>query len=188
MEHQGFSSSLIKGIVTSFEKNREVVRGTVTIVDFSNSKYRWQISTNFLAAAEGMVNAEQGAKVESGNEKRHCLNCSTPLTDVYCPHCGQKDIPNRQTLGELVFNFISSFSGYESKFFTTCRYLLFRPGFLATEYNSGKRERYFHPARMYVFISFIFFLLLFSLPDDEHSNTNFNVTTPKEELKDLRKN
>ncbi|HET6542357.1 MAG TPA: DUF3667 domain-containing protein [Chryseolinea sp.] len=140
----------------------------------------------FLAAAEGMVNAEQGAKVESGSEKRHCLNCSTPLTDVYCPHCGQKDIPSRQTLGELVFNFISSFSGYESKFFTTCRYLLFKPGFLATEYNVGRRERYFHPARMYVFISFIFFLLFFSLPDDEDSNTNLNITTPKEDLKDLR--
>ena len=92
----------------------------------------------FLAAAEGMVNAEQGAKVEPGSEKRHCLNCSTPLTDVYCPHCGQKDIPSRQTLGELVFNFISSFSGYESKFFKTCRYLLFKPGFLATEYNAGQ--------------------------------------------------
>ena len=140
----------------------------------------------FLAAAEGMVNAEQGAKVEPNGEKRHCLNCSTPLTDVYCPHCGQKDIPSRQTLGELVFNFISSFSGYESKFFTTCRYLLFKPGFLATEYNVGRRERYFHPARMYVFISFIFFLLFFSLPDDEDSNTNLNITTPKEDLKDLR--
>jgi Protein of unknown function (DUF3667) len=140
----------------------------------------------FLAAAEGMVNAEQGAKAEPSGEKRHCLNCSTPLTDVYCPHCGQKDIPSRQTLGELVFNFISSFSGYESKFFKTCRYLLFKPGFLATEYNSCKRERYFHPARMYVFISFIFFLLLFSLPDDEDSNTNLNITTPKEELEDLR--
>ena len=44
----------------------------------------------FLAAAEGMVNAEQGAKAEPSSEKRHCLNCSTPLTDVYCPHCGTK--------------------------------------------------------------------------------------------------
>ena len=140
----------------------------------------------FLAAAEGMVNAEQGGKAKSDDQKRLCLNCSTPLTDTFCAHCGQKDIPSRQSLGELVFNFISSFSGYESKFFKTCRYLFLKPGFLATEYNAGKRERYFHPARMYVFISFVFFLLLFSLPDDEASNTNFNVTTPKEDLADLR--
>ena len=140
----------------------------------------------FLAAAEGMVNAEQGAGVESKEQKRYCLNCSTPLTDIYCPHCGQKDIPRRQTLGELVFNFISSFSGYESKFFKTCRYLLFKPGFLATEYNAGRRERYFHPARMYVFISFIFFLLFFSLPDDNESSTNINIAMPKEDIEDLR--
>ncbi|HEX6225823.1 MAG TPA: DUF3667 domain-containing protein [Chryseolinea sp.] len=140
----------------------------------------------FLAAAEGMVSAEQSGKVKSNDQKRLCLNCSTPLTDLYCPHCGQKDIPSRQSLGELVFNFVSSFSGYESKFFKTCRYLLFRPGFLATEYNAGKRERYFHPARMYVFISFIFFLLFFSLPDDESSNTNLNITTPKDDLEELR--
>ncbi|HYI78515.1 MAG TPA: DUF3667 domain-containing protein [Chryseolinea sp.] len=140
----------------------------------------------FLAAAEGMVDAEQGGKAKSHDQKRLCLNCSTPLTDIFCPHCGQKDIPSRQSLGELIFNFISSFSGYESKFFKTCRYLFLKPGFLATEYNAGKRERYFHPARMYVFISFIFFLLLISLPDSEDSNTNFNVTTPKEDLEDLR--
>ena len=140
----------------------------------------------FLAAAEGMVNAEQGAKTQLNDPNRQCLNCSTPLTDIYCPHCGQKDIPRRQSLGELVFNFISSFSGYESKFFKTCRYLLFKPGFLATEYNAGRRERYFHPARMYVFISFIFFLLFFSLPDDGESNTDININTSKEDIEDLR--
>ena len=139
----------------------------------------------FLAAAEGMVNAEQEANADKKSQQRFCLNCSTPLTDAYCPHCGQKDIPKRQSLGELVFNFISSFSGYESKFFTTCRHLLVRPGFLATEYNDGKRERYFHPARMYVFISFIFFLLFFSLPDDEHTNVNFTTKTDQEDLREL---
>src|SRR5688572_21532788 len=140
-----------------------------------------------LAATEGMVNAEQEANVDRNKEERFCLNCSTRLTDIYCPHCGQKDIPKRQTLGELVFNFISSFSGYESKFFVTCRHLLFKPGFLATEYNEGKRERYFHPARMYAFISFIFFLLFFSLPDDDDEGGKVNFKRPSEiELEEFR--
>lgn len=102
---------------------------------------------------------------EHSENIRYCLNCETELNDSYCPHCGQKDIPKRQTLGELFTNFISSFWSYESKFFKTGQYLLLRPGFLAIEYNNGRRERYFHPARMYVFISFIYFLLLYSLPD-----------------------
>jgi hypothetical protein len=116
-------------------------------------------------AAEGMVDAEQGPGKKPRNE--FCLNCGTKLQDVFCHHCGQKDIPARQTLGELWTNFISSFWSYEGKFFQTTKYIITRPGFLAMEYNQGKRESYYHPARMYVFISFVFFLLFFSLPDVE---------------------
>lgn len=138
-----------------------------------------------LPFGEGMVDAERSSSVISNNQTRLCLNCGTPLSDVYCPHCGQKDIPKRQTLGELFTNFISSFWSYESKFFKTCQYLLFRPGFLAAEYTAGRRERFYHPARMYVFISFIFFLLFFSLPD-QHSTTSDNIEMTEEDLEDLR--
>jgi hypothetical protein len=116
-------------------------------------------------AAEGLVDAEQGSGKKQANE--FCLNCGTKLQDIFCHHCGQKDIPKRQTLGELWTNFISSFWSYEGKFFQTTKYIITRPGFLAVEYNQGKRESYYHPARMYVFISFVFFLLFFSLPDPD---------------------
>jgi hypothetical protein len=105
-----------------------------------------------------------------------CLNCETQLNDQYCPRCGQKDIPRRQTIGDLLINFISSFWSYESKVFLTGKYLLFRPGQLPLEYNEGKRERYYHPARMYVFISFVYFLLIVTLPEDSDTNNNINVT------------
>jgi hypothetical protein len=105
-----------------------------------------------------------------------CLNCGAILTGTYCAQCGQKDIPLRQTLSELVYNFLSSFSGYESKFFKTCRYLLLKPGFLATEYNAGRRERYFHPARMYAFISVIYFFLFAALPDADKSGAVLKIT------------
>jgi Protein of unknown function (DUF3667) len=112
--------------------------------------------------------------------KRYCLNCNTELTDVFCSHCGQRDFPKRQTLTEILTNFISSFWSFESKFFKTGQYLLLRPGFLAVEYTEGRRERYFHPARMYVFISFIYFLLFYSLPEaNDHElvqGSNENVT------------
>lgn len=124
-------------------------------------------------AAEGMIDAEQGSKKNHVNE--FCLNCGTRLQDLYCQHCGQKDIPRRQTMRELIENFIGSFYSFESKFFRTVRYLLFKPGFLPKEYTAGKRESYYHPARAYVFISFVFFLLLFSLPDGEEE-TNQSMT------------
>lgn len=140
-----------------------------------------ELSKSF-PAAEGMVDAEQ-----SGQSKRHnenCLNCGTKLVDVFCHHCGQKDIPRRQTLGELFSNFISSFWSYEGKFFLTTKYLITKPGFLTIEYNAGRRERYYHPARMYVFISFVFFLLYFSLPDKDE----INATTVSKSKKDLTGN
>ncbi len=138
-----------------------------------------------LPGAEAMVDAEQSTPKINHNE--NCLNCGTKLQDVFCHHCGQKDLPQRQTLAELWTNFISSFWSYEGKFFLTTRYLITRPGYLAMEYNAGRRESYYHPARMYVFISFVFFLIFFSLPEgkdnvelsdedkEELSNTNRKV-------------
>lgn len=118
-----------------------------------------------------------------GHPSTSCLNCGTTLTDMYCPHCGQRNLPKRQTLGELITNFISSFWSYESKFFKTGQYLLFKPGFLATEYCAGKRESYYHPARMYVFISFIYFLLFTSLPDTQADETATNKYYNQEDAK-----
>lgn len=135
-----------------------------------------------LSFAEGMVQAEQGTTGGPGGGT-HCLNCSTALAGIYCHHCGQKNIPKRQTLGELLTNFISSFWSYESKFFRTGQYLLFRPAFLAIEYTQGRRERYFHPARMYVFISFVYFLFFSTLPDKNDTDT-VDLNKSKKEVSD----
>jgi len=135
-------------------------------------------------AAEGMVDAEEGGKPRPHNE--FCLNCGTKLVDTFCQHCGQKDIPRRQTLGELFSNFISSFWSYEGKFFLTTKYLITKPGFLSIEYNAGRRESYYHPARMYVFISFVFFLLLFSLPDSDSDKGNDFVSMTKDDMEEIR--
>ena len=145
-----------------------------------------ELSKSF-PAAEGMVDAEQSGKVKRHNEI--CLNCGTKLIDTFCHHCGQKDIPKRQTLGELFSNFISSFWSYEGKFFLTTKYLITKPGFLAAEYNVGRRESYYHPARMYVFISFVFFLLYVSLPDKDEINASTvsksKMDLTEEDLKEI---
>jgi hypothetical protein len=129
-------------------------------------------------AAEGMVDAEQNTK--GGHVNENCLNCGTKLVDTFCQHCGQKDILRRQTLGDMLTNFISSFWSYEGKFFLTTKYLITKPGFLAVEYNAGRRESYYHPARMYVFISFVFFLIFFSLPD-----ATMDQEMSREDIKEL---
>lgn len=112
-----------------------------------------------------------------------CLNCGAELFGPYCHACGQKVLPPNQTFGELLSNFISSFWSYEGKFWTTIKYLLFRPGLLAKDYVEGKRERYFHPARMYVFISFIFFIVLALMPDREYRGPTRSQTGGDSEVK-----
>jgi len=136
-----------------------------------------ELHESFLAA-EGAAGAEQ-----AGRTARHknCLNCGAELKGEYCHECGQKDLPQRQTTGELLSNFVSSFSNYEGKFLLTVKYLLLRPGSLAKEYNLGHRERYFHPVRMYAFISFVFFLLFFSLPEDKDEEKKEDTVEMTEE-------
>ena len=137
-----------------------------------------------LPGSESFIDAEQCAERKQPNE--FCLNCGTKLLDTFCQHCGQKDIAKRQTLGELLTNFISSFWSYEGKFFKTIKFLIIKPGFLATEYNAGKRESYYHPARMYVFISFVFFLLLTVLPSEDLKKSIVKADFSDEEEKGER--
>lgn len=122
-----------------------------------------------LPVTEAIVDSEQSANT-AGNP--NCLNCGTPLTGKFCSQCGQKDLPRRQAVGDLSLNFISSFFSFESKFFKTFGSLLFKPGILIRDYNEGKRERYYHPARMYVFLSFIFFLIFAFIPDEDKVDIN----------------
>ncbi len=121
--------------------------------------------------AEGIIAAE-----ETGNnpEQKNCLNCGAPLHGIFCHACGQKNLPRRQDIGDFIINFISSFYSFESKFFKTFGYLLFRPGRIINDYNAGKRESYYHPARMYVFLSFIFFLVLSFVPDEDRFKVERN--------------
>lgn len=129
---------------------------------------------NTVPIAEGIVEAESVTNKKPLSDV--CLNCGAKLNGLFCSECGQKNIPRRQTLGELFENFLGSFFSYESKFFRSVKHLLLRPGYLAMEYNAGRRERYYHPARMYVFISFVFFLFFFSLPDADETTGEFEMT------------
>lgn len=141
-----------------------------------------------LPIAEGIVAAEETGK---NPEQKNCLNCGAPLHGTFCHACGQKNLPRRQDIGDFIINFISSFYSFESKFFKTFGFLLFRPGRIINDYNAGKRESYYHPVRMYVFLSFIFFLVLSFIPDEDKININSDgkelTSKQKKELLDTLK-
>jgi hypothetical protein len=126
-------------------------------------------------------------------KEKNCLNCGSEITDRYCTHCGQENIEPKETVGYLVRHFLGDITHYDSKFLTTIRDLLLKPGFLTKEYLEGRRTAYLNPIRMYVFISAFFFLLLFLVKDDneyakEEENNMHMMNLLKQHLADsLRK-
>ncbi|MBL7859225.1 MAG: DUF3667 domain-containing protein [Cyclobacteriaceae bacterium] len=128
-----------------------------------------------LPVVEHIIDTEQAGIAA---DQKVCLNCGANLQGSFCHQCGQKNLPRRQDITDLLINFISSFYSFESKFFKTFGFLLFRPARIINDYNSGKRESYYHPARMYVFLSFIFFFVLSLIPDED----KINMTSDGKEL------
>jgi hypothetical protein len=63
-------------------------------------------------------------------------------------------------MGTFLHQFMSDYFTFDSKFFKSVIPLLFKPGFLTTEFFAGRRVRYITPLRLYIFISIVFFLLL----------------------------
>ncbi|PWV53320.1 DUF3667 domain-containing protein [Chitinophaga sp. S165] len=94
--------------------------------------------------------------------ENNCLNCGTIVQERYCSHCGQENTEVKESFNHLVRHFFEDVTHYDSKFFTTIKDLIFKPGFLTKEYLSGRRASYLHPIRLYVFTSFLYFLAAFA--------------------------
>jgi hypothetical protein len=96
-------------------------------------------------------------------KEKDCLNCGAVVHGRFCHVCGQENIPPKESFWHLVTHFMYDITHFDGKFFSTLKYLLFKPGFLSHEYLRGRRASYLHPIRMYVFTSAFFFLVFFSM-------------------------
>lgn len=101
------------------------------------------------------------SKSVHNSKPENCLNCGHALRENYdfCPHCGQKDLPERLTLSYFVHEFLNNYFSFDSKFFRTIVPLITKPSFLTQEFIDGRRIRYINPIQFFVFISFLFFLV-----------------------------
>jgi len=94
--------------------------------------------------------------------EKTCLNCNAQLHGKFCHVCGQENTDPRESLWSIVTHFFNDITHFDGKFFTTAGKLLAKPGFLPSEFIKGRRARYLHPIRLYVFTSAIFFLIFYS--------------------------
>lgn len=119
-------------------------------------------------------------------KEKICLNCGAALHGRFCHYCGQENIAPKDSFWHLVTHFVYDIIHFDGKFFSTLKYLLFKPGFLSHEYLRGRRADYLHPIRMYVFTSAFFFLIFFSFYQKEEAiEIKEKKDTVEEVLEDL---
>lgn len=90
-----------------------------------------------------------------------CLNCEQPLQGEFCSHCGQRDLPTRLGLGELLREVASESFDLDGRVTRTIVPFLVRPGLLSREYNAGRRARYTAPFRMFLAMTFLWLVASF---------------------------
>jgi hypothetical protein len=116
-------------------------------------------------------------------QENDCLNCGTILEGHYCHNCGQENLQIRESFGHMMNHAISDYFHFDHQFFHTLKPLLFKPGFLTNEYMAGRRAQYLHPVKMYIFISIVYFLLLFQSAHETVTTNNVKGKKPADTQK-----
>jgi hypothetical protein len=91
---------------------------------------------------------------------RDCPNCGRERPASFCAHCGQSDRHYARSLGSVVVEFLREMFELDSRLLRTLKLLFFRPGSLTREFSRNRRVSFVSPVRLYIFASFLFFLLL----------------------------
>ncbi|MDJ0922631.1 MAG: DUF3667 domain-containing protein [Henriciella sp.] len=123
--------------------------------------------------AASIGGASSGPKADRAGQP--CLNCGSPVTDRYCPNCGQLSASFHRPFWSLIGEIISDTFSVDGRIARTLPVLLFRPGVLTRSYTDGKRARYVPPFRLFLISSLIFYLALFWVVDSTGIIGNMNI-------------
>ena len=110
----------------------------------------------------------------------NCLNCNHEVKKRYCPNCGQQNTEIKITFHHLFTHFFKDLTNYDNFFWRTIFYLLFKPAAISKAYTSGKRLSFLPPMKLYIFTSFMTFLLI-SLFSSENAKITVNRVKNKVE-------
>ncbi len=89
-----------------------------------------------------------------------CLSCSAAIVGAYCANCGQKNDDMRRSSFVLLKDFIKDTFAFDGRMWRTLGLMAVMPGTVPTNYSHGKRSRYTPPVRLFLVVSFLFFLVL----------------------------
>jgi Protein of unknown function (DUF3667) len=106
-----------------------------------------------------------------------CPNCETILKadDNFCPNCGQENHDLKVPIGHLIYETIENITHFDTKLWNTLKAVFSKPGKITTDFLEGKRARHVHPIRLYIFVSFLYFILVTKLFDTSIEKSEFET-------------
>lgn len=114
-------------------------------------------------------------------DTKRCLNCGTPLSDTFCPHCGQKASVARLTVKTAIVDTFWSVLRMDGRVVPTAALLVTRPWIVIRNYIHGHRVMYTQPARFIIIMCFVNILLQLVFGDLRPEE---NVLMPAPEIAD----
>jgi hypothetical protein len=112
---------------------------------------------------------------------RGCPNCGTPVSDLYCPRCGQRNKERLVSLRAIVQDAAEDQFSLGGALPRTLGALLFRPGRLTREYVEGRIARYIPPFRLYLVSSLVFFVVFSFVASFDRSWSSLGPSVQEEE-------
>lgn len=93
--------------------------------------------------------------------KNTCRNCGTQQISRYCHNCGQDLFAgSERSIKEILHNALDTIFAFDNNIIRTLKYLLFYPGKLTNEFFAGRIVCYVYPAKLFWFITLIFFAII----------------------------
>ncbi|MBR3303504.1 MAG: DUF3667 domain-containing protein [Bacteroidales bacterium] len=121
----------------------------------------------------------------TGMEKEHtCLACKLRYKGRYCPRCGQSADTQRFTIKNIFDKTLEVWDYNEKSVFGTVLELIYRPGYLISDYLKGKRSSYYPPIKLLFFLCVALAIVLnlgFVEKRIEQSHKNDKATESAEE-------
>ncbi|GAB2893295.1 DUF3667 domain-containing protein [Microbulbifer echini] len=127
----------------------------------------------------------------NGAHEAHCANCKTTLLGPHCYVCGQPIKGMVRHFSNVIGDLFDTLLALDSRIWRTLPSLLLRPGFLTTEYFSGRRVRYVSPVRLFIFLCVTSFFVIrlssdwninFSSGTDSGSSNEDAISTAEQKM------
>lgn len=89
-----------------------------------------------------------------------CISCGAKIAGPWCAGCGQRNDDMRRSSLVLAMDFLKDTFSFDGRMWRTLALLAAAPGTVPSHYSHGKRSRYTPPVRLFLVVSFLFFLTL----------------------------